>query len=278
MKKHDPTTMSPQDAYHARIKAQAANNRAARQGKKLIQPKTLIARVLQEKQAAAANAAAEANSGGAPQGTAYELMLAQLAEHRRVLKGIQSLERKIEAKRAFLPMYYAWISGALEADSPANDLVLTTVMVWLVDVGDYGGAWAIAKHALKHGLPLPDQYDRDLPTVLIDEFADAALAGKMDAALALQLLADVLSETGERDAPDQARAKLHKALGYAHLGKLGKATSSEIDFEQLPNAPLAVSSAHAYLLRALELDEKSGVKKDIERVERWLKKAGAPGA
>ena len=47
------------------------------------------------------------------QTSAYELMQAQLYEHRRALKAIQSIERKVEAKRAYLPLYWPWVDGVL---------------------------------------------------------------------------------------------------------------------------------------------------------------------
>lgn len=55
---------------------------------------------------------------------AYELQLMQLAEHRRTLKGIQSIERKIDAKRTMLPIYTPWIDGLLAADRGGQDDVL----------------------------------------------------------------------------------------------------------------------------------------------------------
>ena len=42
-------------------------------------------------------------------------------------------------------------------------------MVWHIDAGNYAQALDIAAYAIKHKLPLPDQYDRNLGTVLIDE-------------------------------------------------------------------------------------------------------------
>ena len=52
---------------------------------------------------------------------AYELQLMQLAEHRRTLKGIQSIERKIDVKRTMLPVYKPWIDGLLAADRGGQD-------------------------------------------------------------------------------------------------------------------------------------------------------------
>lgn len=226
-------------------------------------------RHLQHKLAAIANAAVPA--GGELQGSAYELMLVQLAEDRRRLKDIQSIERKIEAKRQFLPNYDAWVDGALTAGNGAQDLILTTVLVWHIDAGNFGRALQIAPYAIAHELPLPDQYDRNLGTVLIDEFGAAALGGKMTNAQAREFLPQVLSGTAALDAPDQARAKLHKAIGYALIGKTGPA-DVDIDAVPLPEARAALD----HLQRALGLFDQVGVKKDIERLERRLKRLDAP--
>ncbi|MBN4688500.1 terminase, partial [Escherichia coli] len=107
---------------------------------------------------------------------AYELMLAKLAEDRRRLKEVQSIERKIEIKRQILPDYAPWVQGALEAGRGGQDAVLMTVMVWRIDVGDFAGALDIAAYALRHGLVLPDQYQRDAATLIAEEIADQALA------------------------------------------------------------------------------------------------------
>ena len=228
-------------------------------------------RSLQRKLAHAASAAAPA--GGELEGSAYELMLAQLAEHRRALKDIQSIERKIEAKRSFLPLYDPWIDGALAGGTGAQDQVLTTVLVWHIDAGNYRRAIEIAQYAVAHDLAPPDQYDRNLGTILIDEFATAALSNKMGLADARDLLPQVLFGTRELDAPDQARAKLHKALGYALLGKTSPA---DVDYDKVATPDARAALEH--LQRALALFDQVGVKKDIERLERRLKAADAPAA
>lgn len=228
-------------------------------------------RHLQAKLAKIASAAAPA--GGELQGSAYQLMLAQLAEHRRALKDIQSVERKIEAKRAFLPVYDAWIDGALAGGAGAQDQVLTTVLVWHIDAGNYARAIEIAQYAVAHDLAPPDQYDRNLATILIDEFATAALTGKMSREDARQLLPLILFGTQALDAPDQARAKLHKAFGYAVLGRAG---SADVDYDKVSVDEARLALEH--LQRALALFEQVGVKKDIERLERRLNKPETPPA
>ena len=216
-------------------------------------------------------AAKAAPPGDEVKGGAYELMLAQLHEHGLTLRKIQSVERKIEAKRAFVGEYDDYITGALEGGQGGQDMVLTSVMVWHLDVGSWARGLEIAAYALRHNLALPDRYERDLATLLIDETATAANAGKLLGDEALRVLAEVDSLTAHRDAPDQARAKLHKAIGYALMGKT---PTNEPDITTLDESKARKAMDH--LQRAHILFDKVGVKKDMERLERRLK--AAPGA
>lgn len=223
------------------------------------------ARVLAEQ------AAAAAPHGGQVQGSEYELTIAQLIEHKRMLKDIQSVERKIEAKRTILPVYDAWIDGALQAGHGAQDEVLTQVLVWHIDAGNYARALQIARYAVLHKLSLPDRFERNLATTLIEENADAALAGRMPRELALQLLPEIHALTAELDAHDQPRAKLFKAIGYALIGKLG---SADVDLAAVDEVTARAALEH--LQRALQLNGQVGVKKDCERLERRLKASAPP--
>ncbi len=215
----------------------------------------------------AAKAAAAAGPGGEVFGSAYELMCAKLISDRQRLKSIQSIERKIAVKREMLPEYQDWIDGALGAGNGGEDKVLTTVLVWHIDTGDYARALQIAAYSLQHNMSMPDQYNRDIATMLLDEIPDAFLQSKAPPeADGVAILNGVESLTDGKDAPDQARAKLYKALGYVHLATTGEADLTE---EQLPTA----NAAMGYLQRALELFNGIGVKKDIEKLERRIKKA-----
>ena len=219
----------------------------------------------------AEQAALATPNGGQVEGSAYELMLAQLYEHRRTLKAIQSVERKIEAKRTMLADFDAWIDGALAGGQGGQDLVLTSVMVWHLDVGNWTRGLQIAEYVLQHGLALPDQYNRDMATLLIDETSTAALAGSLTGPDALVVLARVDQMTAGRDAPDQARAKLHKAIGYALMGKT---PTTEPDITTLDMA--LARRAMDQLQRAHQLFGQVGVKKDMERLERRLKAGTGP--
>jgi len=201
-------------------------------------------------------AKAEADSPMA-HATGYELMLAKLHADKRRLKDVQSIERKAEVKREILPDYMPYCLGVLEAGRGGPDEVLMTCMVWAIDAGQnfYRMALDIAAHAIRHRLPMPDQYQRTTGCLLAEEFADSALKSMTAGQPADMLtLMEVGVLTKDEDMPDEVRAKLYKAMGYA-LRESGNDTG-----------------ALEHLRRAYELFDKVGVKKDIEVLERKLSK------
>jgi hypothetical protein len=192
-------------------------------------------------------------------------MLLKLAEDKRRLKDIQSMERKAEVKRELLPEYQPWVEGVLAGQQGVQDDVLMTIMIWRIDAGDLSGALLIARYAIDHKLALPDQYKRTTACLIAEEVSDIALrdlaaseAGTLvvDANLLAAQLILLEEMTAAEDMPDEVRAKLQKAIGYA-LRSLDK--------------PAALS----YLNRAIQLHDKVGVKKDIERLEREIKTTDA---
>lgn len=205
--------------------------------------------------AAAAAAPGETMAGATP----YELMLRKLAVDRRALKSVQSVTRKIEQKRKLLPEYADYVAGVLACGRGAQDDVLVTIMVWGIDAGDYDGALAIATYALKHGLVMPDQFDRSLASVVAEQFADAALQSFMeDGSFNAASLETIAELTEQGDMHDQIRAKLYRALGYAVQ-------------EDEPVRALE------YLRRALKYNERVGVKKDIDRLTKQVEASGRQG-
>lgn len=185
----------------------------------------------------------------------YELMLMQLAEHRRRLKKIQSIERKIEVKRQLLPEYDAYVQGVLQSNSGRQDDVLMTVLVWYIDTGEIEKALSIAEYALKHDLQTPDRYERSTACLIAEEIADTSLK-LMDGenAVSSDLIGQTIAITEDHDMFDQVRARLLKAYGMSLICSDAKEAAIE---------PLE---------RALELDERSGVKKLIEQTKRDIKK------
>lgn len=214
--------------------------------------------------------AAQRQSSDAPvraDATAYELMLAKLAQDRRRLHDIQSIERRADVKRELLPDYTAWVDGALEGDHGVQDDVLMTVMVWRIDVGDLADALRIAAYAIKHKLAMPDQYKRSAGCLIAEEFADYAL--RLDAITPeiTEPLQDANELTANEDMPDEVRAKLLKAIGYG-LAQAAEGINPEPRLVFLPRAL-------DMLKRALGLHDKVGVKKDIERIEREIKNSAS---
>lgn len=220
------------------------------------------ARVLAEEHAAKA---AAIDPHGPMQGSEHQLMLATLYAHKATLKNIKAVENKIAAKAKFLPDFDAYIDGVLQADAGAQDPVLVEVLVWQIDVGNWPRVLELADYALRHGLQMSDRYSRDLASVVMEETAEAAIAGKLAGHDAMVTLAKVDQLTTGLDIHDQVRAKLHKAIGWAAMGKT---TTTEVDPKQLELQPVQIALEH--LTRAVTLFEKVGVKKDVERLERRL--------
>lgn len=229
-----------------------------------------------EKEAAQAAASGNQLAGS----TGYELMLAKVDADMRRLKDIQSVDSKIAVKRELLPEYDAYIDGALAGDTGVQDDVLMTAMVWLIDIGNYDRALQIAEYALRHKLALPGQYQRTLGTLVAEEISDAVRrcvsAGEPAAALLVPcLLADEL--TAAEDMPDQSRARLYKALGQIYMESLGdmgasrKPPVNQTPSELVADLRIAADTALDFLRRALAKDQNVGVKKDIERIERFIK-------
>lgn len=189
--------------------------------------------------------------------TGYEQMLFRLATDKRTLGQVRSVERKAEMKSGLLPTYAPWVAGVLENGRGAQDAVLMTVMVWKLDAGDISGALEIARYAIAHKLLMPEGYTRPTPYLLAEEVADAATrAHTAGQSVNIDLLLDTLTLTDAEDMPDQVRAKLHKIIGL--ILRSGKP-----------------EQALFHLKRAFQLDSRSGVKKDIERLETALRKAAA---
>ncbi|MNT44207.1 Phage small terminase subunit [compost metagenome] len=182
----------------------------------------------------------------------------QLAEHRRTLKGIQSIERKIEVKRTMLPVYQPWIDGVMQADRGGQDDVLVTVLLWTLDTGELESALPLADYVIRHGLATPDRYERSAATLIAEEVADTAIKlQEADNGPDLSLLMRYLDLLHRCDMFDQVRAKLHKAVGRACQAE--------------GNKPRAVE----HYRRAIELHDKVGIKKDLEVLEREVRKEQA---
>ncbi|MFY2090290.1 phage terminase small subunit [Achromobacter xylosoxidans] len=217
-------------------------------------------------------ARASAADGDAPavMGGIYGQMMAKLTQDRRRLHDIQSVERKVAVKRELVPEYADYLQGVLAGDGGQPDEVVTTLMVWHFDIGAFAPGLQLADYVLRHDLQLPERLKRNTATLLLDEVAGQVANGAVSKPdEAMHVLQEVARLVDGQDAPDQARAKLHLALGKTLAAQAGE----EPRGPQLEMARAGV----AQLRRAVELHSGVGAKKLIEQLDRKIKNAGDAG-
>ncbi|QQA76205.1 phage terminase small subunit [Pectobacterium parmentieri] len=194
--------------------------------------------------------------------TAHEQILHRLRMDQSALRKVQSDQAKGVMKKRLLPQYEGWIDGTLEGDSGRQDEVIVTLMVWAIDAAEYPLAVRIGRYVVTHGLAMPDRFNRTSATVLVEEICDPILVqikadDATDVSAFQPLLAELAQIVDSSDMPDQVAAKLCKARAFA-----------------LRNGTEADHVTALELLRqALKLDAGAGVKKEIERLARLVKKA-----
>ena len=211
----------------------------------------------------------------------YQLQLASMGADLGALKSLQSVEAKIDLKAHLLPKYDAWCEGVIEAAAAAEsraerldtDLVLVESLIWAIDVGDLGRALPRIRVAFRHGMDLPQRFERTIGCLVAEEIAETAnkaMATDKAHIADIPVLVEIAELTTDHDMPDQARAKLHKAIGTA-FERAATAAAERADGPAGKEKAGLEAALQAYR-RALALDDKSGVKKSIERTERALKK------
>ncbi|MFA6125087.1 phage terminase small subunit [Sphingomonas sp.] len=204
--------------------------------------------------------------------TAHAQISMRLTHDLRRLKEIQSIERKIEAKREMLPHYRPWIEGLLAASEATGegvqDEVLPTIMIWLIDVGDFEAALLLADYVLRHNVALPARYARSAPALIAEDIAAAALKAQMaNESFDVEILYRVEELTADHDMHDEIRAKLQKAIGFE------LADHAEAFAENGPDRSKMVDLAEqalVHLRRAQQLHDRAGAKDKIKRLEKLL--------
>ena len=205
---------------------------------------------------------------------AAQQTMMRLTHDLRQLKDTKAIDRKIAAKRLMLPEYAAWVDGQLAAGRAtearelpvtiAND-VLPTMMVWAIDVGDWPRALELASHVLRFDVALPARYERDAPTLIVEEVAEAALKIQLKGQrFPLDVLEQVEDMTAEIDMHDQPRAKLAKAIGIELVAAADATESGPL------GATFLTMRALEKLRRAQDLNDRVGVKGVIRQLEKTL--------
>lgn len=205
---------------------------------------------------AAAPPAADSMAGA----TTYEMQLMQLKQDQHRLKQMQSIDARNQLKPTLLPAYDSYIDGVLAGGKGAADEVLTTVMLWHFDAASFHRGLEIAAYALTHNMSMPDRFSRTTATIVAEEIANSALdAYKQDQQFDQGILSTARELTEDKDMPDEVRAKLHFAL------------AKSINFSE-DSTLKELEEAAQHMREAIRLHGRVGAKKDLERVERWIKK------
>lgn len=224
------------------------------------------------------NAAPEIDPN-APEASEYKQLLSALHNDLRALHDIQSVQDKIARKAQMIDTYLPWIEGALLAGADGRavqDEIVVTIMIWAFDIQNWPLALDIAAHVLTHGLSLPERHKRTAACLVAEEVADAAKADPASVPFATLLATANLVEG--RDMPDQVKAKLRRAIG---LDLMLQAENFDPAAETATAGGKAalVDAALTALRDAVKHDQKVGVKKQIEQLEREAKRlAGAAAA
>jgi hypothetical protein len=214
--------------------------------------------------------------GETPGAAEYANLLAALHENLRRLHEIESLERKIEAKRGMFPLFQDWVDGALAIEDAATapqDVIVVTMMIWAADIGEWDRALQIFDHVLKHHLAMPEHYRRSPAAFIVEQLAEAAIAEP--GSISHEQLERVRPGKGaEWDMPDQVAAKFHRALGESWARR---AETFEPDADSAPagGKPALVAAAIAELERAIQLNDHVGSKTMLRDLQREAKKLEA---
>ena len=209
------------------------------------------------------------DDNASPADRAQATIAMRLTHDLRRLKEIQSIQLKIAAKREMLPEYRSWIMGLLEAAEETGqgvqDEVLPTIMVWLIDTGNFHDAMPLIEYVLRHDIALPTRYARSAPALIVEEIATAALKSQLaNEAFDFGILERIEELTEACDMHDEIRAKLQKAIGFELADRAEALDKAD------PALPAAAARALVPLRRAQQLHDRAGAKDKIKRLEKLL--------
>ena len=202
-------------------------------------------------------AKAETEFGGVRQdASVYQLQLTELKNDQIVLRGIASEIERAKAKAEVIPKHMPYVNGVITSDAQIeSDDVVTTIMLWCLDVGEYTEGLRIAEYALKHNLKMPDAFSRSTAAIVAEEIGNAArIKFKAGETFDLAVLEQANNLTATFDIHDEIRAKLYLAIGRS--------------FIQLERYEPAVQ----FLTLAIKRNENCGGKTDLQKAGKLLKK------
>lgn len=151
--------------------------------------------------------------------TPYQRLLKQLHADKAILKNIKSHQDKQQAKADLLPPYAEWLQGVLTSGTIAeNDQITPTLLIWQLDCGLLDETMPLAQIAMNSKADSPDEFQRSLPEIIVEQYAENIGAGADIAPENINTLvgwATEKSENGQHvhNLPDLIRAKMLKAAG-----------------------------------------------------------------
>ncbi|MFT6986896.1 MAG: hypothetical protein ACJAT7_002746 [Psychromonas sp.] len=107
-------------------------------------------------------------SGAEPK--SLHLLLVELANDEKVLKGFNRIEDKVEHKRDVLvPKYKRAVEEYLESGERFDNPLFAIMIVWLFDIDDLETAIDWCNKAIERELDTPSRFKRDFATFCADE-------------------------------------------------------------------------------------------------------------
>lgn len=189
--------------------------------------------------------------------TPYQRLLKQLHTDKSILKNIKSHQDKQQAKADLLPQYAEWLQGVLTSGTIAeNDHITPTLLVWQLDCGLLNETMPLAQIAINSKAESPDEFQRSLPEIIVEQYAEQISAGAEITPENVNVLvgwATEKSENGQHvhNLPDLIRAKMLKAAG-------------EYFEDAEPSNQELVLSLYS---QAVEYNNKIGLKKKIAQLQ-----------
>ncbi len=169
------------------------------------------------------------------------------------LSNIRAVDKKVELKKQWLPEFQGYIDASL-AQSPAEqNTALMYLMAWAIDTHNFKLALQIGQYGILNGMVMPEKFKRTVAEVLAENVAEACIKDEELAIENASVLESITELVRGEDLVNEAHAKIYKALGLA----ISESRPAEA-LEAFKNA--------------LRLHDKSGVKKNIEQLERLLKR------
>ncbi len=205
-------------------------------------------------------------SGAEPK--SLHLLLAELANDEKVLKGFNRIEDKVAHKREVLvPKYRSAIEEYLESESRFDNPLFAIMVVWLFDIDDLETAIEWCGKAIEHGLDMPQRFKRDFATFCADEVLKWCERMSAQGHAIEPFFSQVFTKvTEEWRINEQLTAKWYKFAGLFLLrDENGKPLASSVgDIETLEKAKVL-------LIEAGNQSPKAQVKTQVEKIDQRIR-------